>query len=220
MIWGPTRLSRLLSPASILTSVLLLLCLCFQHVSTAPTRRGLPDASVTKWRSEINQGVFQGKKCVFYYAATADAKDYVRKEDNIGSKINIWDAYDTELYMNCEIDQLKQYNENSRQIEYFQHQSQVFAENCQGEVLVMIRDPEPSDEPAQSIWTDTEFLNIKDNLYGAMASGVTKVTRINVDGNNAKTIWIKPASLDIRNKNMRIMPLGGRSRSCISCVQD
>jgi len=114
---------------------------------------------------------------------------------------------------------LKEYVAGLQQTEYFQHQSQVFVENCQGEVLVMIGDSEPSDEPAQSIWTDTEFPTIKGNLYGAMASGVTKVTRINKDGKNAKTLWIKPPSLEIKNKKMRIMPLGGKLCSSLNCAQ-
>ena len=197
------------SHVSLPSYTLLLFCIFFQIISAMPTKRALDDASPEFWRTVIDKSRFASQQCVFYYKTGVAARAYVARSENVGKKFTIWDVYDEALYMNYDGGRLKPWLDAGREIEYFQHQSQVVAENCQGEVLVMFADSKTSNEPAISIWTDTEFPTIKGNLLGAAASGVTKVTRVDTNGANPTTIWTKPPSLDISNKKMRIMPLGG-----------
>ena len=82
---------------------------------------------------------------------------------------------------------------------------------------MMFLDTNVPNEPEDSIWTTHEFTTIRGELYGALPSGVTRLDRIDGNGNFVRTIWTKPASLDIKNKKMRIMPLGGKFLTELRC---
>lgn len=125
---------------------------------------------------------------MFYYKAGVEAKAYIARSEKAGNKITIWNTYDNNQYMNYKGGRLLSWINAGRKIEYFQYQSQVFAQNCQGEVLTMFLDLATPNEPAISIWTDTEFLTIKGNLLGANPSSVIKVTRVDANGANPTII--------------------------------
>ena len=167
----------------------------------------LSDASVTFWRSKSDSSKFPGKQCVFYNGVTAEARRYAGP----AGKLTIWDTYDEATYMTKSAPYLKQWFDAGREFEYFRHQSQVFAERCQGEALVMFPSDDTPDEPDTSIWTDTEFPTIRGELFGAAMSGVTKLIRVSTSGQLGRTIWTKPDTLAIQDKKMRIMALGGKS---------
>ena len=120
--------NRRLRLNSLLINLSLSLFLLSHLVSAIPSKRAdLPDASLTLWRDKIKP-VFNGKTCVFYYKAGPNARDYAAAN----GKITIWDTYDNNEYMNFEKDPLKSWKLANREIEYFQRQSQIFAERCIG----------------------------------------------------------------------------------------
>lgn len=96
--------------------------------------------------------------------------------------------YDNARYMSWHEGTLPPWGAAGRQLEYFQHQSQVFAENCRGEALVMFGDRLSVDEPEESIWSDVEYPTIRGRLLGARASGVTSLVRVMTDGTRERTI--------------------------------
>lgn len=118
--------------------------------------------------------------CVFYYLAKIEANEWANSKDPKLS--TIWSSYPYET-MDESVNPLKAWLDAKRQIEYFKLSSEAYAKACSGESWVMMEPDEPN-EPNKSIWTDVEYAAIK-----AGKTGITKVTRVDLKGQNPRVIW-------------------------------
>ncbi len=121
--------------------------------------------------------------CLFYYEAGTAAKAWAATRNP--PKNTIWTSYQPGV-LDDEKSPLKDWLDAGEEMTYFRRSSTVFARHCRGEAYVMI-DKDEKDEPANSVWTEYEFAEIK-----AGRTGVTKVTRVDKDGNIGKVIYEKP----------------------------